>query len=324
MPAATIGALSANSLAVSGPSSATSYSTSGTTQGITAWSVGTGTITGTLPTNYVGFAGPASGTPAYFLQLPAASPSGQVLSFAAPSTVNGVSQSVGSWITPALTTNPLSQFAATTSAQLASVISDESGTGALLFAGGNIGAATGISLSVTGGFATSAGTSYCINGDVGLARVVAGKMEIASNCATPNATGTLALGSLLATGVVDGQAPTTIITTGTQAMGATTQSGYYINENATTTTAVSGTLPTAAAGKQFCLENGWNGTAATTGVLTLSTSATGQFIIFTDGTLSATGGNITSGGAAADMVCVHGVDATHWQMGTVRGTWAKH
>lgn len=49
----------------------------------------------------------------------------------------------------ALTTNPLSQFAATTSAQLAGVISDETGSGALVFANSptlttpNIGTATG-------------------------------------------------------------------------------------------------------------------------------------------------------------------------------------
>ena len=55
----------------------------------------------------------------------------------------------------ALTTNPLSQFAATTSAQLAGVISDETGSGALVFATSptlvtpNIGAATGQTLVLT-------------------------------------------------------------------------------------------------------------------------------------------------------------------------------
>lgn len=47
----------------------------------------------------------------------------------------------------ALTSNPLSQFASTTSSQLRGVISDESGTGALIFAGGDIGAATATSLN---------------------------------------------------------------------------------------------------------------------------------------------------------------------------------
>jgi hypothetical protein len=56
-----------------------------------------------------------------------------------------------------LTSGTLAQFAATTSAQLASVISDETGSGALVFATSptlttpNIGAATGTSLNLTGG-----------------------------------------------------------------------------------------------------------------------------------------------------------------------------
>jgi hypothetical protein len=43
----------------------------------------------------------------------------------------------------ALTTNPLSQFAATTSAQLAGVISDENGSGKLIFAAGTLAIASG-------------------------------------------------------------------------------------------------------------------------------------------------------------------------------------
>lgn len=56
----------------------------------------------------------------------------------------------------ALTTNPLSQFAATTSAQLAGVISNETGSGALVFANTPtlvtpvLGAATGTSLNLSG------------------------------------------------------------------------------------------------------------------------------------------------------------------------------
>lgn len=50
----------------------------------------------------------------------------------------------GTWATPsgsgdALVANPLSQFATTTSAQLRGVMSDETGTGALFFAGGDLG-----------------------------------------------------------------------------------------------------------------------------------------------------------------------------------------
>lgn len=79
----------------------TSIEVSGSTQGLAALGVGTGTITATLPTSYVGFTGPVSGTPTYFMQLPSATPSGgQMLSFATPSAVNGVSQAVGTWVTP--------------------------------------------------------------------------------------------------------------------------------------------------------------------------------------------------------------------------------
>lgn len=54
----------------------------------------------------------------------------------------------------ALVANPLSQFAATTSAQLASVISDKNGTGKLLFAAGTIVIPTGDTLTVPAGGGT--------------------------------------------------------------------------------------------------------------------------------------------------------------------------
>lgn len=66
------------------------------------------------------------------------------------------SVALGAGGTVAYTSNNLSVFAATTSSQLAGVISDETGTGALVFANTptlvtpNIGAATGTSLNVSG------------------------------------------------------------------------------------------------------------------------------------------------------------------------------
>lgn len=68
-----------------------------------------------------------------------------------------VNQAAGGGAGDALTSNPLSQFAATTSAQLRGVLSDETGTGAAVFADSptlvtpNIGAATGSSLVLTQG-----------------------------------------------------------------------------------------------------------------------------------------------------------------------------
>ena len=116
--------------------------------------------------------------------------------------------------------------------------------------------------------------------------------------------------------VVDTSTPVTVSTTNV--------SEFHFNQNATAATAVTYDLPTAAAGKQFCFSNSYNGSAANTGTLELLTSASGQFIIYTDGTLSATGGFVISTGAAADAACVVGVDSTHWMLYTTRGTWAKH
>lgn len=131
-------------------------------------------------------------------------------------------------------------------------------------------------------------------------------------------------GNLLVTGIVDGTAPVTI-TTGTSAsLGGTYKSGYTFNQEATAAAAVAYTLPTAAAGLQYCVANSYNGSTATTGVLTVNTSASGQYIIFTDGTLSATGGNVASGGAARDSACFVGVDSTHWMFYPSSGTWTKH
>ena len=70
--------------------------------------------------------------------------------------VTSVNGSTGAITNVALTTGNLSQFASTTSAELAGVISDETGTGNLVFSNSpsfttpSIGAATGTSLSVTG------------------------------------------------------------------------------------------------------------------------------------------------------------------------------
>ena len=140
---------------------------------------------------------------------------------------------------------------------------------------------------------------------------------------------TLAIGAgaLLATGIVDGSAPVTVTTTAAitivpEPVGY--NSGYYVNQEATAGTAITYTLPTAAAGLQYCFVNGYNGSAPDTGTLELLTSAAGQYIIYTDGTLSASGGYVISGGAARDSACAVGVDATHWLLYVSWGTWSKY
>lgn len=64
---------------------------------------------------------------------------------------------------PGTVTNPLSIFGATTSAQLLSVISDATGTGAAVFANGNIGTATGTTLAL-GGCTISTNTLCTVGG----------------------------------------------------------------------------------------------------------------------------------------------------------------
>ena len=90
------------------------------------------------------------------------------------------------------------------------------------------------------------------------------------------------------------------------------------------TTAVVGNLPPASPGAQYCLSNGNNGTNPTTGALSFKTSGSGQYILFTDGTYSASGGSVQSAGAAADFGSVLGLDSSHWLFRPAQGTWTKH
>lgn len=142
---------------------------------------------------------------------------------------------------------------------------------------------------------------------------------------------TFRIDSMIASGIFDGTTPVSVSTGASCALGtaggcnATAySSGYTFNQATTATTAVTYTLPVAAAGKQYCVSNSVNASNATaTGAITIQTSGTGQFIIFSDGTLSGSGGNVKSGGAGGDAGCVVGVDATHWYFYYSRGTWTK-
>lgn len=116
----------------------------------------------------------------------------------------------------------------------------------------------------------------------------------------------------------------TLTTSTPTSVSATYPTGYFINQHATAATAVTYNLPTAAAKLQYCFGNGYNGTAPDTGVITIATSAAGQYIVFTDGTLSATGGNVASQGAAGEFACVIGLDATHWLFRPGSGVWTKN
>ena len=194
----------------------------------------------------------------------------------------------------------------------------------------------GTTTPLAGAFTTVTGTSW--NGNTwatgtGTLSIGAGKTFTASNTLTFTGTdsssvafgagGTVAyqggaLGaatatSVLASGIIDGTVPIDI-TTGTSAsLGGTYKTGYTFNNQGS---AVTYTLPTAAAGLQFCVKN-YTGRSNTVRV---NTSAAGQYIDYV-GANTASGGYVISAGALGDGACFVGADATHWVMYNSLGTW---
>jgi hypothetical protein len=128
------------------------------------------------------------------------------------------------------------------------------------------------------------------------------------------ATGT----SLLATGRIDGTVGMVLSTANSATTISSTdnKSSYYMNQGDSAAHSVY-TLPTAAAGLQYCVRN----YTGITQVIKFQTSASGQYIDL-DGTNTGSGKAVKSGGAAGDAGCVVGVDATHWMFYTNKGTWA--
>jgi hypothetical protein len=140
-----------------------------------------------------------------------------------------------------------------------------------------------------------------------------------------NATAT----SLLANGTVDGEAPVTLTSVTSCTLGTASgcnsiayNSGYTFNQSATPTAEVTYTLPTAAAGKQYCIANDTTGSTPDTGILRLNTSGSGQYIHY-KGVIGASGGYIRSGGAAGDAGCVVGISSTVWVFYVQSGTWTQ-
>lgn len=89
--------------------------------------------TSAFPTNYTGWAGPTTGTPTFLFQMPNAAPSGATIySWTTPSTVNGVSQAAPTAI--GLASGVATWFTTPSSANLAAALTDETGTGAAVFA----------------------------------------------------------------------------------------------------------------------------------------------------------------------------------------------
>jgi hypothetical protein len=97
-------------------------------------------------------------------------------------------------------------------------------------------------------------------------------------------------------------------------------SGYYFNQAATPSTAITYTLPTPALGVQICVKNSYNGTAADTGALKIIVGNTGTQSLIYNGAKS-TSGFIISLGAGGDGACVVGISTTRWEVYTSVGSW---
>jgi hypothetical protein len=124
----------------------------------------------------------------------------------------------------------------------------------------------------------------------------------------------------LASGIVDGKAPVSITTGTSAALGNAYNSGYVFNQSATATAAVTYSLPGASPGDQYCVGNSDANGVADRGIIRVNTSGSGQYIHL-NGSRSASGGYVTSGGAAGDKACFVGITGTDWEFYPQWGNW---
>ena len=162
-------------------------------------------------------------------------------------------------------------------------------------------------INTTGGVVTQSGTlaasALLIGGGSAspVTSTTTGTGVLTALASAPNASG----------GFASAAAPLTVGTGGT----ISTADGYYI---CTTTCAI--TLPTPAAGFQFCIRND----SAVTTVITISAITSVQFEKTTyNGYGTVTTGTMVSGGALGDKICLIGRDSTHYLVGSYVGTWTN-
>ena len=174
----------------------------------------------------------------------------------------------------ALVANPLSQFAATTSAELAGVISDETGTGALVFANTPtlatpaIGAATGTSLVLSGNLTAAAGT---LSGNLGCSNVfgtgsVNGGVTIRRTAASINYTEILGAEIL---SIRSGNIVAAINRSNVDAFATTSIGGFYFGPTSTAATSLGAVAGITQAGGIVATSGGLlvNGNLSTSGLL---------------------------------------------------------
>ena len=182
------------------------------------------------------------------------------------------------------------------------------GTGGSVVINGSTSGSATINASATGVLALPSGTT------------------VTNLSATTPALGAATATSLLATGIVDGTAPITITTGTTANLGSTYNSGYTFNQEGTAGTGVTYTLPATAVGKQYCVQNSGTTGVVNIGVLTVYPPSS-SFVIL-NGVVNTVGGGgthgVASAGAAGDGACFVAIDATHWEVFPLKGTWTAN
>lgn len=290
---------------------------------------GSGTVTSVSVTTANGVSGSvatATTTPAITLTLGAIAPS----SVAASGTVTGSNLSgtnTGDVANTAITTNPLSQFAATTSAQLRGVLSDESGTGAAYFQGGDLGTPsagvatnlTGTASGLTAGAATNGMVTNAAN-TMGASGTINASAQATGTLRVPNVAG----GAPTTAGAVEYDTTQGALKTGTyQSQTATVTTLLYsaYSTTDTLTASVQGTTETAfattytvpgnylIAGKKLRITMSFQqvgaGTAVSFVIKLRATNASGTILYetssftFASGTIGAPGIGLTLAGTAA-------------------------
>lgn len=209
----------------------------------------------------------------------------------------------------------LGQFASTTSAQLAGVISDETGTSLLVYntsptlvtpllgtpTSGVITNLTGTCTACTANSATAVPAANVTAG------ALASTMTATTQSAKDNST------KLATTAYVDRP---TGLTTGTSITLAAPRQ-YFICTSTCTIT-----MPVPAAGDEFCVQNN----VAVSTVITFAAIGSSSFYGKTDQSAYGTSGTgtLVSGGAVGDKMCLLGVDATHYNVASFNGTWTAN
>ncbi len=179
-----------------------------------------------------------------------------------------------------------------------------------------LGAATGTSIALGGG------TALTTTNQTGTGSLVLATSPTLVTPVIGAATGT----SLALTGQVDGTIPITITTGATANLGSTYNTGLTLNQEGTAGTGVTYTLPATATGKFYCVANSGTTGVVNTGALTVYPPAS-SFVI-NNGVVNTVGGGgthgVASGGAAGDEACFAAIDATHWQVLPIKGTWTSN